>query len=389
MKRISEGHQHRHVGGRQRSLRWGCALLCCIVFSTGCASKKYYAPEEMPAELVAHPQVNPQTLDLTKLASSTANSEIIAAGDTLAIMIAAGLNSDDTFEVKVRVNDEGFIRLPEIPDPIPLEGLDLEEAEQVVTAWCVQYGLYVAPTVGIVMEKRRLNHINVTGAVNIQGPVELPRNRSDLLSVLVAAGGLAEDAGTKIEIRSSMTADAPDQKDDDPIAGVTDAPGMQAGHSFPVKRNTTKNADGHRSTKIDLVSATKQGNTADYNIPDGSTVMVERRAHAPIQVMGRVAKPLVQEYPTTHDLRLLDAIALAGGLSSPVADRVIVIRPVPGKPDPAVIKVSLQDAKHQGSSNVLLAPGDVVYVEQTAATVLLDAVQIVRFAVGASLGTLL
>ena len=69
---------------------------------------------------------------------------------------------------------------------------------------------------------------------------------------------------------------------------------------------------------------------------------------------------------------MLDAIALAGGSTSIVADKVYVIRPVKGRPQPLVIQASMQRAKHDGQENLILMEGDLVSIEQTPATAVLD-----------------
>lgn len=53
-------------------------------------------------------------------------------------------------------------------------------------------------------------------------------------------------------------------------------------------------------------------------------------------------------------------------------------------PDPAVIEVSLRNAKRIGRDNVRLEPGDVVSIERSAGTAVWDAINIVRFSLGSS-----
>ena len=77
---------------------------------------------------------------------------------------------------------------------------------------------------------------------------------------------------------------------------------------------------------------------------------------------------------------------LLGGLSSTVADKVYVIRPLPDDSgQTAVIEVSLMEAKRDASRNIRLGPRDLVSIEHTPATMLLELVKIIRFGVGASL----
>jgi polysaccharide export outer membrane protein len=91
-----------------------------------------------------------------------------------------------------------------------------------------------------------------------------------------------------------------------------------------------------------------------------------------IHVTGLVAKPNQFELPRNKDIRVLDALAMAGGTNSPVADKVFVIRQVPNEAQPAVIKVSIRAAKRHGDENLLLAAGDLVSVESTPATMTVD-----------------
>ena len=73
--------------------------------------------------------------------------------------------------------------------------------------------------------------------------------------------------------------------------------------------------------------------------------------------------------------RVLDVLAMAGGVDSIVADKVYVIRHGPQKEDPIDVKISIRNAKNDDKSNIRLASGDVVSVEQTPATLGLDVVQ--------------
>jgi polysaccharide export outer membrane protein len=101
--------------------------------------------------------------------------------------------------------------------------------------------------------------------------------------------------------------------------------------------------------------------------------MVPELDQNPIQVLGLVRRPADYELPTDRDLHLLDVLAMAGGLSSPVADKIYVIRRIPGEPETQVIKVSYQKAKRVRSENIRLASGDVVSVERTPMTVAFEA----------------
>ena len=90
------------------------------------------------------------------------------------------------------------------------------------------------------------------------------------------------------------------------------------------------------------------------------------------------------DYPVGQNLYVMQAISMAEGTSSKVANKVIITRQVPESTEPIVIEVSMREAKRKKGANVLLAPGDMISVETTPSTVLLDAVEIIRFGVGAT-----
>jgi polysaccharide export outer membrane protein len=282
------------------------------------------------------------------------------------------LTTNSTVSWPVRVNARtGSATMPGV-GTLPLTGLTLEGAEAAVTAACVNRGLFWSPNVTVTMKQKFKNRVMVLGGVKEPGVYDLPRDRSSLLAAVYAAGGLSSDAGSNIEIKSTAEGAA---------KGEAGKPGIRtAGYSLPA---STGNSD--QILRINLVEATQTG-SAGYYVPDGATVMIEKRDPEPIHVMGLVKKPNRYDFPYDREVRVLDAIAMAGGLSSTIADKVYVIRPLPeDKGETAVIEVSLQDAKRDASRNIRLGPRDLVTVEHTPATVMLELVKIVRFGLGASL----
>lgn len=149
--------------------------------------------------------------------------------------------------------------------------------------------------------------------------------------------------------------------------------------------HATESGGGMTSYSVDLVSATASTENS-YYVHDGGVVMVEKRDPAPINVTGLVNRPDTYPFPVGKDLTVLGAIAMAGGRSNQVADRVFVIRPLANSSEPAVIEVSLHKAKRSGKSNIRLGPGDTVTVEQTPTTVLFEALKLIRIGVSGTAG---
>lgn len=126
-------------------------------------------------------------------------------------------------------------------------------------------------------------------------------------------------------------------------------------------------------SEIDLSQSGIAASTS-RKLDDGDVVMVQPREKRFIHVTGLVQKPSEIELTRDKDLRVLDAIATAGGSSSLVADKVLVIRQLPNMQEPIVIRVSMAAAKRNGDENLRLAAGDLVSVESTPATVLVDTI---------------
>jgi len=220
-----------------------------------------------------------------------------------------------------------------------------------------------------------VNHISVIGAVKEPGTYQLPRGSSYLLAAIVSAGGLADDASSNVEVRRS-----------DLLRGVPAAPNppqIAQGSGAQLAAYHSPD-DSVPWIRVDLVSAAREGN-GGYYLNDVDVVIVAPQSRKPIQVLGLVAKPGAYDMPFNEDVYLLDALAKAGGRSTELADKVLVIRQIPGQAEPARIQVSIREAKYNGTANILLAEGDIVTVEQTPITFAWDALQrFFRFSVGSS-----
>ena len=335
-----------------------------------------YTVDQLPQNMVAMRRDNAKTIDLSRLSSAVANSDIIDKGDVLQVQIAAGLSEKDIVTVTVRVRDDGQAELPNIGS-VPVAGMDMASAEAAISTACIERQLYRSPNVTVTMKQQRTNKVTVVGAVKEPGVKSIPRGSSDLLAALVAAGGLADDAGTNVEIRNPRKVPLGDMNP--PIAS-SDPDGVNS-VGFSVAADPVSSR--MESIKVDLISATKAGN-GGYQVTDGAVVMVEKRDPEPVHVLGLVRTPNRYEFPIGQDLRVLDALALAGGISNPVANTVYIVRKKPDSSETAIVKMSVSDAKRRETANVRLSPGDVVSVEQTPATVLIDALKLINFGLGAS-----
>jgi polysaccharide export outer membrane protein len=334
----------------------GTLLLCALCTVLGGCHHKYYQPGSLPLQYAATTATDARRVDLSRLARSSQPGDVIYPGDVLDVTIVTGFDEQAPQQWPLRVSDNGQIDLP-LVGAVHVAGLPVTDAEQAVRQQCIVRRVYRDPHVSVLLKDRKTNRVTVIGAVEKPGTHALPAYSSDLLSALVASGGLTDQASTIVEIRH-----------------VADAPTRFASHGGQHATAATS-----ESVQIDLVAASG-GIGPDYAITDGSVIMVRQQDPKTIQVIGLVRKPDQFEIPAGQNVRLLDAIALAGGRTLQIADRVHVIRNLEGSDQPVVVRASVRQAKQGGAANLLLAAGDVVSVEETPLTFTVGLIQsFVRF----------
>ena len=352
---------------------------CLLATLAGCASQRTFQAAKLPVRYMAPPVENIQQADLSRLGNLATSSEAIDRGDVLSVTIATDYSRLPHVTTPVRVGEDGFAEIPQI-GRVSLASLELAEAEAAITAAGVNRQMFRNPRVTVTMQRRRTNRVTVIGAVEKPTVVQLPRGSSTLLAALVAAGGLTSDAGPVVEIRRAPMRDASPDSTDRQTPRVADR-GMQlTAYETPGEASPT----GARIIQVNLTEAS-QAEEMNHGLLDGDVVMVARRTPKPIHVIGLVRKPDKYELPPNQEIRVLDALAMAGDRTIQAADKVLIIRQLEGQQQPIRIEVSVRDAKTSGAANLRLAAGDIVSVEETPATMILSTLnQVVRVAVGGS-----
>ena len=366
--------------GTRFSYRLTVPILLILILCSGCNSGVYRV-SNLPAECLAPSPVNPESIDLAGLTETTISREIIQLGDVLEVTMVNNYENMTPTTTPVRVANDGTIAVP-LVGKVSVAGLEVQQAEQVIAAESVSRGIFRNPCITLTMKQCQTNRITVVGAVDKPGTVDLPRASSSLLSALVAAGGLSKDADSEVEIRRTDASNLPQNQ----VQGGTLQAADRTGNNLLPASYQQEQALAAPSAAIKVNLKTVGAGTEKLpELHDGDVVYVAKRTPKPVYVIGLVRKPGEFPFPMNQEIRILDAIALAGGCSNPLAENVLVIRRPPGKTEPIRIAVSLQAAK-QGQDNVALAPGDTVSVEQTPATVVMDFIQnFIRVGFGASM----
>ncbi len=367
---------HRGLPVRRR-LGGLCVAFLCLAAGSGCATSTYHATE-LPPEYAAKANERLDKVDLSRLTSYSVRSNQIGAGDLIEVTVFAGYGDSETEPSLVNVAEGGTADVPLI-GRVQVNGMTPSEASQAIAATARQLDVFRTPHVSVRMEKQAKNMVYVSGAVPDPGAWELPRGNSTLLSAILAAGGLAEDASSDVTIRRpALSANTPDAMRGNPL--------RVAGGDNSVVLASYEEGLGEeaRTIQVNLVSATKEGQ-GGYYLDDGDVVHVRKRPERKYRVGGLVVRPDEFEMPPNGDIYLIDALTLAGEHSIQGADSVVVTRRVPGVEEPITIKASIRDV-NRGRGNIRLQENDVVKVEETPVTVAFDVLKsFFRFSVGSSL----
>lgn len=375
--------RRRHT--RLALLSWVVTVVAWTM--VGCQTGPYRAAD-LPAELRAAPGDPSKEINLANLVTSGSNSSQIGVGDLVEITIASGSGLEEGEPLQARVSQDGTVFVPPIGE-VPVAGAEPFDAGQRIAAAAVQRGIYKQPSVVLKVTEQAVNRVSVLGAVNEPGVHKLPRGSSDLVTALASAGGLSEEADLQVEIlqhhQPSFLADSMDETEHVVAASYEGSTAeLPSTDSTTVARIPLPAPPVPRTCRLNLAQA-EPGRRKDYMLSDGDVVMVLPKKPRVLQVTGLVNKPNQFEIEHNEDVRVLDAIAMAGGVESPVADKVYVIRQLEGMPEPVLIQVSISKAKRDGEENLLLKTGDLVSVESTLATQTFDTLS-TFFRVGVSMG---
>jgi polysaccharide export outer membrane protein len=334
------------------------------------------------------------SMNMARMSGNGYDNSLIGPDDLLEVSVFTGRDDEKTRPLAVRVGKDGSVGVSPIGN-VHVGGLDPVDAADLIATAAIERGIYVQPNVTVEFKKKAVNHITVLGAVQKPGLIEVPRNSSDVVSAIAMAGGVTEEAGSDVEIirqnipvESNYTRFA---EQDVPSTKNSESSIELAAYST---LSSTPNTSGSQSSshpqgkpvtqRINLAHVTTHSSHQDYQLGDRDVVMVQPRPKRTIHVAGLVKKPGQFELSQTEDIRLLDAIAMAGGSASIVADKVLIVRPIAGR-QPIVIQASMQRAKHDGQENLVLTEGDMVSIEQTPATAALDSLsRVIRLTVGVS-----
>ena len=345
----------RVPGRRSRAYsRW--VVLCFFSLASSTAFPQKAPDPGQTADLEKMQTVRQTNERIAELALSGAVKQgdyVIGGGDLL------GIEVFDVPELsrEVRVNESGFVSIPLVPVKVQAAGLTAFQLQDKLAELLQANGLVTHPQITVTVKEQHSEPITVIGAVRT--PLTLQAvHQMTLLQVLSQAGGITDDAGSKVLI--TRVRRLPDPDSPDPGNPPNDPAASDRAANSQAVREGNESKD---SISIDLNDLLDSGDPK-YNIPlyGGDVVTVPHSGV--IYAVGAVQRPGGFAMETDRQqLSVLKIVSLAGGLT-PTAKpgSAVILRQPPGSAQRRQLPVDVKKILSLKNEDLTLQRNDILYV---------------------------
>jgi len=307
----------------------------------------------------ANQEYNPRLERLTRASfaysSPTIDDYRLGAEDLLEINVLEAADLNRT----VRISSGGEISLPLIGG-VRAAGLTPRELESVLEV-LLRQSYMKDPHVSVFVKEMQSHSVSVFGAVQKPGVFQI-RGAKPIIEVLSMAEGLATDAGDTVTViraqdAAASTATAPASPPTNPAAARQDKSG-----NVSVSSSDSANANGIQVSLKDLLDS---GNpSSNILVYPGDVVKVNRAGV--VYVVGEVKKPGGFLLKTNENISVLQAIALAEGVTHTSATKNIKIIHTDSTGKRTETSISLNRILSGKDPDMSLCPKDIVFVPNSA-----------------------
>jgi len=269
-------------------------------------------------------------LDLDTVANS--REYVLGLGDQLTMW---AIEAEEINGKSFSIDQSGDLALP-LVGRVRAAGLTVDQFEiQLKQA----LGKYIRhPEVVVAVTELKSLPISITGAVNTPGVYQL-QGRKSLAEILAQAGGLRQDAGHILRITRQL----------------------KYGR-IPIPEATEDTATGVSTATIGVQDALS-GKTGTIPVFPNDVITVS--GGGTVYVLGDVTKPGAYPLGERSSVSLLQALAMAGGLTKTASpDKMKLIHPVPGGAREELI-VDGSRIIQGNAPDVQLQPNDILYVRDS------------------------
>jgi polysaccharide biosynthesis/export protein len=336
-------------GQLSRRLRY-CAVLCPflllspLAFSQDSAEGRRIGDSQ---KIQSARETNDRIAQLALAQAVNQGDYVIGSGDLLGIEVfdVPELSRD------VRVNESGYVAIPLIPVKVQAGGLTQFQFQDKLAELLQVNGLVTHPQITVTVKEQHSQPITVIGSV--RNPLTIQAvHQMNLLQVLSQAGGITDEAGSKVLItRKPLVSPAAAVPGD---SGTTDASKTAAANTPAPAENTIT---------IDLNELLDSGDSK-YNIPlMGGDVVTVPRAGV-VYAVGAVQHPggfVMQS--DRQQLTVLKVLSLAGGLTSTAKPgNAVILRQPSGSQQRQQVAVDVKKILALKGEDISLRQNDILYV---------------------------
>ena len=366
-----------------RKLFWCSSYLawCCLVLLlSGC-----YAPLHSPGIAArALPDIfrTPSRtlgppLNFSALTREPVIDYLLGPEDILEVTVPSLFDRSEVAPLRVQVMGNGEIQLP-LVGAVKVAGLNLQQTQLKINQ-AYQNGFIIEPKISVTLVQKATVSVLVLGQVQVPGVYPLNKHENDVGHALGAAQGLTDEAGDYIEVHKRSLAPrltAP---------GVTRLPALEGQCQLPLPPGMGMDGYGAQPAIIRLPLRGPQTyaiQPSDVILETGDVVVVPNRRNEVFFVVGLLSQTNTVRFtvgdrerelgvgfilPRDREIDVVTAVAMAGyidPIDSPTT--VTVQRQMPdGKP--LLIHVDLIKARFDPRETILVAPGDIIYLNPDGA----------------------
>jgi len=224
------------------------------------------------------------------------------------------------------------------------------------------------PHVSVSIRELQSHPVFVFGAVRKPGVFQI-RGTKTLLEVLSMAEGLADDAGGTVLVIRGMTSPGPngtenlDQEQEKDVESSPSAAGKpQTGRPANIPEPQSK----REVVEINLKSLLESGDPR-YNVPVHAGDIVKVTRAGVVYVVGEIKKPGGFVLQSNENISVLQALALAGGLTRTSArSQARIIRTDQSTEKRVEIAVDLEKVLAGKAADPRLQPKDILFIPNSA-----------------------
>lgn len=319
-------------------------------------------------------------LNFATLTGSPPTEYILGADDIVNIIVSevtpfAGLENNETdtvnritstqkSELDVRISAEGTVLLPLI-GTIKIGGFSIEKARQeIVEMYAVKF--LDNPKVSVSLVERSSVGVMVLGGVTTPGYYKLPKYENDIAHAIASAGGI-QLGQTEIQVHrraSNQFLQTPSVQGADPAMVDPNLP-MYAASELSILRIPLR------------CHCTPNVSAQDAVLFDSDVVVVKKSPDKTFFVVGQLSNNNQVRFtvgngnrdlgngfllPPDRDIDVVTAVAMAGYIDPIDSPTTVTVHRIGQDGNPLLIRVDLIAARFDRNENIMVLPGDIIYL---------------------------